>query len=238
MREEISNVYELHKGRYGRRRITDDLNDDRAKPISVGRVARRMKELGVMGYQPKSFKKTTVPDPAFVDSPNLVAECKAYGVDEIWISDITYIATNEGWLYLCTIIDLFSRKVIGWATRANMKAEIVIDAFNNACKARNPGECVIFHSDKGGQYKAKRFRRKLRKKGFKQSMTGVNHCYDNAFDESFFGTLKCELVRGKKFSSRAAADTAIFEYIEVYYNRIRKHSSLEYKSPEQFENIA
>ena len=137
-----------------------------------------------MGYQPKSFKKTTVPDPAFVDSPNLVAECKAYGVDEIWISDITYIATNEGWLYLCTIIDLFSRKVIGWATRANMKAEIGIDAFNNACKARNPGECVIFHSDKGGQYKAKCFRRKLRKKGFKQSMTGVNHCYDNAFAES------------------------------------------------------
>lgn len=238
MRKEVAEVYDLHSGRYGRRRIAHDINEARKRPVSIGRVERRMKELGLKGYQPKSFKKTTIPDPTFIDSPNLVADCEASGIDEIWVSDITYIATLEGWVYLCTVMDLYSRKIVGWATRNNMKAEIVLEAFDAACKNRKPDKSTIFHSDKGGQYKAKRFRRRLKRKGFKQSMTGVDHCFDNAYAESLFGTLKTELIRGKKFATRAEADAAIFEYIEVYYNRVRRHSALGYKSPEMFENIA
>lgn len=238
MRDQVTAVYNLHDGRYGRRRIADEVNDSREKPVSIGRIERRMKELGLQGYQPRAFKRTTVPDPTFVDSPNLIADCRALGINEVWVSDITYIPTKEGWLYLCTIMDLFSRKIVGWSTRHDMKAELVLKAFDSACSRRKPRQNTIFHSDKGGQYKAKRFRRKLRRQGFRQSMTGVNHCYDNAVAESFFATLKKELIRGKKFNSRAEADAVIFEYIEVYYNKVRKHSSLGNKSPEQYEKVA
>ena len=141
---------------------------------------------------------------------------------------------NRGMAYLCVIIDLDSRKVVGWSTRKDMKVELLLEAFT-----RRPPGPLIFHSDKGGQYKAKKFRRKLLRHGFRQSMTGKDHCCDNAVAESFFGTLKTELIRRKPFESRASADNAIFDYIEVFYNRTRIHSSLGYQSPEEFErNIA
>ncbi len=238
LRSKIAKIHDDSKGLYGRRRITAAINKTEKKTVSIGRVCRRMKELGIAGYQPSSFKRTTVPDPLFEDSPNLVADCDACGIDQIWISDITYVRTLEGWLYLCVILDLFSRKVIGWRTRDNMKAELVVNAFDDARKTRGHKEGIVFHSDKGGQYKAKKFRRRLARYGFKQSMTGVNHCFDNATAESFFGTLKRELIRGVKFKTRAEAEAAIFEYIEVFYNRTRLHSALGYESPEGFENIA
>lgn len=223
---------------YGRRRLCAQINTGLKKPVSVNRIERRMKAIGVKGYQQKSYKRTTIADPLLEDSPNLVADAKAQKVDEIYVSDITYVATNEGWLYLCVVIDLFSRKVVGWSTRNDMKAELVVASLRQAFSKRKPMGKVIFHSDKGGQYKSKKLRRMLKRLGFDQSMTGVNHCYDNAHAESFFATLKRELIRGKKFESRDQAETAIFEYIEVFYNRIRMHSSLNYLSPNDYEHSA
>lgn len=231
----VSVAFDANRGVYGRRRIAAVVNEGREEKVSINRISRRMGDLKIAGYTPPSFKKTTIPDVLLEDSPNLAKDAAVHGVNEIWVSDLTYIRTKEGWLYLCTIMDLFSRKIIGWSTRKDMKVEILLEAFDNAVSARRPVETVIFHSDKGGQYKSKKFRRRLQRKGFRQSMTGVDHCYDNAFAESFFGTLKTELIRGKTFESRAAAEAAIFEYIEVFYNKVRIHSALDYQSPETFE---
>jgi len=236
LKTQVAKVFDLSKGTYGRRRITAAINK-RVKDnvISINRVGRRMKELGIAGYTPPSFKKTTIPDPLLEDSPNLIKAALVKGIDQIWVSDVTYIATKEGWLYLCVIMDLHSRKVVGWSTRHNMKAEIVIEAFKAAIKNRKPSGDIIFHSDKGGQYKSKKFRRMLKRKGFKQSMTGKDHCFDNAHAESFFGSLKSDIIRGVVFSARDIAEDALFEYLEVFYNRIRLHSSLGNTSPEVFE---
>lgn len=237
--EKIAVIFEANRGVYGRRRIAASINHGQEKKVSINRVARRMSELKIAGYTPPAFKRTTVPDALLEDSPNLVGKAAVTRPNEIWVSDITYIGTSEGWLYLCVIIDLYSRKVVGWSTRKDMKVELLLEAFDKALRTRRPAEPVIFHSDKGGQYKAKKFRRKLLRHGFRQSMTGEDHCFDNAFAESFFGTLKTELIRRKIFDSRASAEAAIFEYIEVFYNRTRMHSSLGYQSPEGFErNIA
>ena len=155
--------------------------------------------------------------------------------DQVWVSDITYISTREGWLYLCVVIDLFSRRVVGISLADNMKASLVVSAFREEFERRQPAKGLIVHSDCGGQYKSKAFRRLLWAKGARQSMTHAENCYDNANAESFFGTLKRELIRGTTFLDRASAISAIFEYIEVFYNRLRLHSSLGYESPEQFE---
>jgi putative transposase len=198
-----------------------------------------MSELKIAGYTPPAFKRTTVPDTLLEDSPNLMKKSHTTLLNTVWVSDITYVATIEGWLYLCVIIDLYSRKVVGWSTRKDMKVELLLEAFNKGTLTRRPPGPLIFHSDKGGQYKAKKFRRKLLRHGFRQSTTGKDHCFDSAVAESFFGTLKTELIRRKPFESRASADNAIFDYIEVFYNRTRIHSSLGYQSPEEFErNIA
>lgn len=238
LRKEIREAFDAKRGTYGRRRIAAEINTGKSEEVSVNRVSRRMGELKIAGYTPPSFKKTTIPDIILEDSPNLVGAAQAQGVNEIWVSDLTYVATKEGWLFLCVIIDLFSRKVVGWSARNNMKVDILLDAFDKAVRSRRPNGPVIFHSDKGGQYKAKKFRRRLKRLGFQQSMTGVNHCYDNPFAESFFGTLKTELIRGKIFQTRQEAEVAMFEYIEVFYNRVRLHSSLDYRSPETFEEEA
>jgi putative transposase len=236
LRDQVAEVFDQSKGSYGRRRITAAINkDEDNKVVSINRVGRRMKELGIAGYTPPSYKKTTIPDPLLKDSPDLVKAALVKGIDQIWVSDITYIATKEGWLYLCVIMDLHSRKVVGWSTRYDMKAEIVIEAFKAATKNRKPEGDIIFHSDKGGQYKSKKFRRTLKRRGFKQSMTGKDHCFDNAHAESFFGSLKRDIIRGAIFATRDIAEDALFEYVEVFYNNFRLHSSLGNRSPEEFE---
>jgi transposase InsO family protein len=237
--EKIAIVFEANRGIYGRRRIVASINHAQEKKVSINRVARRMNKLKIAGYTPPAFKRTTVPDALLDDSPTLVGKAAVTRPNEIWASDITYIGTSEGWLYLRVIIDLYSRKVVGWSARKDMKVELLLEVFDKAVRTRRLVKPVIFHSDKGGQYKAKKYRRKLLRHGFRQSRTGEDHCFDNAFAESFLGTLKRELIRRKTFDSRASADAAIFEYIEVFYNRTRMHSSLGYQSPEGFErNIA
>ena len=165
IQEEIAKVFDFSRGTYGRRRLAAAFNkSEHPLSVSINRVERQMKILDIQGYQPKAKKRTTLPDPLLKDSPNLIKDCITLGIEEIWVSDITYIATREGWLYLCLIMDLHSRRIVGWSLKENMKAELVIEAFKMADTQRTTNKKTVFHSDKGGQYKAKRFRRLLKKK--------------------------------------------------------------------------
>lgn len=239
LRQDVAKAFETYKGIYGRRRLARVVTLE-GQGVSANSIERRMKELSLAGWRPKAFKKTTTGDPSLANSPNLLKRenITANRPDQVWVTDITYVATKDGWLYLCVFMDLYSRKVLGWAMDENMKTELVIKAFEMACKSRKPAAGLIVHSDCGGQYKSKKFRRALSRRHVRQSMTHAGNCYDNAHAESFFGTLKNELIRGVKFQTREEAKAALFEYVEVFYNRIRLHSSIGYQSPEDFENVA
>lgn len=196
-----------------------------------------MKELGIQGISPRAFVITTRDNTNLENSPNLIKDeaLKVTGVDQVWVSDITFIPTREGWLYLCIVLDLYSRRIVGWDMQSNLKADMVINSLRMALKSRKPAPGMIFHSDCGGQYKAGRFRGLLKRHKARQSMTHAGNCYDNATAESFFGTLKTELVARLSFETREQAKAAIFEYVEVFYNRFRMHSSIGYQSPVEFE---
>lgn len=239
LRELIGPEFEHSKGTYGRRRLTASLGKKGVK-VSINRVERRMQEMAIKGHRPKAFKKTTKAEANVENSPNLLKQekIKPNGCNQVWVSDITYISTKEGWLYLCVVLDLYSRKIVGWSMDDNMKASLVTTAVQSAFGSRKAEKALIFHSDCGGQYKSKKFRRLLQRKNVRQSMTNAGNCYDNATAESFFGTLKNELIRGGKFDDRDQAKNAIFEYVEIFYNRIRLHSSLDYNSPAEFEKVA
>lgn len=239
IKDHLLPIFEASRETYGRRRLTAALREaNLGIQPSINRVERQMKIIDIAGYVPKATKRTTIPNPSLEDSPNLTKDASCKGVEDIWVSDITYIRTRYGWLYLCTVMDLFSRRIVGWSLKENMKVDLVLEAFKMAHNQRTTKKVTLFHSDKGGQYKAKKLRRRLKRLGYKQSMTGKDHCFDNAHAESLFSTLKRELIRGKIFESHEQARSAIFEYVEVYYNRIRLHSALGYKSPEGFEESA
>jgi transposase InsO family protein len=190
----------------------------------------------IRGKSPRKFRVTTIPNPKLENSPNLVKGLKAPSrVDEVWVSDITYLETKEGWAYLCVVLDLCSRKVISWTIAKHMEASLVRDALSAAIKSRGAVTGTIFHSDCGGQYKSKAVRNLLERYRMRQSMTFAGNCYDNATAESFFGTMKSELEKCQ-FLSFQEAESVVFEYIECFYNRRRLHSSLGYQSPEEFEN--
>ncbi len=155
--------------------------------------------------------------------------------NQVWVADITYIPTDEGWLYLAAIEDLFHRKIVGWAMDSTMTRQLTLDALMQAVRRYKPSPGLIHHSDRGSQYASHDYQRTLRDNQFITSMSRKGNCYDNACMESFFGTLKMELIYGNRFKTRAEARQAIFEYIEVFYNRIRLHSSLGYMSPLEYE---
>lgn len=197
-----------------------------------------MQEQGLKAIQPRSFvPKTTQTNPNLLRSPNLLLEMdKVGGVDSVWVGDITYIAMADGsWLYLATWMDLFSRMIVGWKIGTSLDVTLVMDSFKKAILRRNPAPGLIVHSDGGGQYMSKEFRHLLAAYGFAQSMTRVDNHYDNAFAESLFSRFKAELTEELPFENHQNAQSIIFEYIEIYYNRVRKHSSLGYMSPEVFE---
>ncbi len=232
-------IKEIHKSSreiYGSPRITDGLSDYKLK-ASRPRVARLMAVNGIKSKSMRKFKVTTNSDHKLPISPNLLNQ--NFQVDasgHILVSDITYIRTGEGWLYLTTIIDLFNRKVVGWSMSKRMTAELTtIAALKQYVKHYSPSEGVIFHSDRGVQYASEDFRKLLEKYNFIQSMSGKGNCYDNAVAESFFKTLKTELIYHHRYWTRAQARASIFDYIETFYNRVRKHSFLGYLSPVQFE---
>lgn len=234
--EQIRDIQEnTAKFRYGSPRITRELMK-RGFRVGHNRVARLMRANGLNARPRKKFRVTTMSAHKHPAAPNLLnREFRPERANVAWASDITYIATGEGWLYLCVVIDLYSRRVIGWAMSKSLSADIVLSAFWMAVKGRKAPSGVIFHSDRGVQYASKRFRRVLRGRRFRQSMSRRGNCWDNACVESFFKTLKTELIGKTIYPSRKAAERAIFEYIEVFYNRVRTHSTLGYLTPEEFE---
>lgn len=234
-------IKEIHKESrqvYGSPRVTEALSDKGLK-ASRNRVARLMAKNGIRSRVKRKFKVTTHSDHKLPISPNLLNQnFQVDALGHILVSDITYIRTGEGWLYLTTIIDLFHRKVVGWSMSKRMTAELTtIAALKQYVKHYSPAEGVIFHSDRGVQYASADFRKLLKKYSFVQSMSGKGNCYDNAVAESFFKTLKTELIYHVRYLTRAQARASIFEYIETFYNRVRKHSYLGYLSPVQFEQL-
>lgn len=234
----MSRIVDLHvtsRRTYGRRRIFSSLRHQGVS-VSRGRVARLMKKLGLRGEgQPVKIRTTVSGTIGAV--PNLIlGECvQIKQPNEVWYSDISYVKTGEGWLYLCVVIDAFSRAIVGWSMSTRLKTKLLIDAVKPALQNRSVVPGLIFHSDKGSQYRSHAFSKLLQAWGVRQSMTGVDHCYENAFAESFFATLKKELVYRTVFSTRETARSAIFEFIEVFYNRRRIHSSLGNLPPLVYE---
>lgn len=234
--EEIKKIHKAPKmNNYGKLRITDELKD-RGFKVGHNRVGRIMKENNIRAKSSRKFIATTNSDHNFPVAENILnRDFSASAPNQKWVSDITYIQTNEGWLYLCIVMDLYSRRIIGWSMDDNMKTELVIKAVDMAVNSRETTEGLIFHSDQGVQYASNKFRNKLENLGFIQSMSRKGNCWDNACAESFFHTLKTEELYNHKFKTREEAKSCIFEYIEVFYNRTRKHSFLGYLNPVKFE---
>lgn len=195
-----------------------------------------MKENNIAAKRKKKFKATTNSKHNLPIAENLLnREFTVSRPNQAWVGDITYVATEEGWLYLSTWIDLCSRKIVGWSMSSRMTADIVVDAFRMGIFRQKGHVPALVHSDRGSQYASDDFRKELKKHGCKQSMSRKGNCWDNAVAESFFGTLKNELVHHEKYKTREQARLSIFDYIEMFYNKRRLHSHLDYVSPEDFE---
>ena len=232
---EIKESHKNSRRAYGSPRITVEL---RAKGMKCGenRVALLMKIHGIVGKATKKFKATTNSKHALPVAENLLKQnFAAEKPNTVWVSDITYVWTSEGWLYLAVILDLFSRQVVGWAMSDRLTAGVVVKALYQAIGRRHPSSGCILHSDRGIQYASTDFRDVLSAYGFIQSMSRKGNCYDNAVAESFFHTLKTEHVYDYRYETRAEARQSIFDYIEMFYNRQRRHSALGYQSPVSFE---
>jgi transposase InsO family protein len=233
----ICGIFQESRGTYGAPRIFQTL---RKRDVRCGRkrVARLMKTAGLRPKTRRRFRvKTTDSRHGHPIAPDLLGQdFSAGGANEAWVSDITYIPTDEGWLYLASTMDLFSRLIVGWSMSASLEATIAMDALKMAIGRRCPPAGLIHHSDRGVQYACGEFRRLLQAHGIECSMSRTGNCYDNAAKESFFHTLKTELVHHEHYRTRAEARASVFEYIETFYNRERLHSTLGYCSPIEFEN--
>jgi transposase InsO family protein len=238
-REELTRqVAEIHaqaKGRYGSPRVHAELVA-RGVACCENTVARVMREAGIAAKTKRKFRQTT-------DSghPHPVAENvldRQFDPDEpnaSWVADVTYIPTREGWVYLAVVVDLFSRVVVGWSMDGTMTSRLVVDALEMALVRRRPGSGLVAHSDRGSQYASEHYQRLLGSEGITCSMSRRGNCWDNAPMESFFASLKKELVHDEDYATRAEAKGSIFEYIEAFYNRVRRHSSLGYVAPVEYE---
>lgn len=233
----IKKIFEVHKNRYGAPRITEELKDD-GESISEKRVASRMKSLDLKAKQAKKFKVTTDSNHNNPIAPNVLDQnFTASHPNEKWVQDITYIWTTAGWLYLAVVIDLFNRQVIGWSMSRRINQALVCDALTMALWRRHFPKHVIAHSDRGSQYCSNKYQQLIKDNKMMCSMSGKGNCYDNAVAESFFHSLKVESIQGERFKTREEAQQTIFEYIEIYYNKVRRHSTLGYQSPERFEQL-
>lgn len=233
----IREVHRLSRGTYGSPRVYEEL---KFQGISAGRhrVAKLMRLDGLKGKQRKRFTRTTDSDHSLPIAPNLLNQNFDVDVlDTVWASDITFIPTGEGWLYLATTIDLCSRKIVGWSMSETIDRHLVMAALRMAIGWRHPSRGLLHHSDRGSQYASKAFQRMLKAHGMVCSMSGKGNCYDNAVQESFYHTLKVELVHDRSYRTRAEARTDIVDYIERFYNRVRRHSSLGYQSPASYEAL-
>lgn len=234
MGELIETIFRLHRRCYGYRRLRHEMAD-RGVICAPARIRRIMAQRGLRAIQPKSFLPKTSDGRADRPSPNLLAgQPLPSAPDRVWASDITFIPSSAGWLYLAVVIDLASRKIVGWSLADHLRSNLVIDALRQALLTRCP-KGVIFHSDRGSQYASSSFRKLLASSGLRQSMSARANPYHNAWTESFIGTLKLEMLQDGCFEDAHDARLAIFDYIDAYYNTHRKHSALAYQSPAQFE---
>ena len=232
---EIKRIFAENRCLYGPVRVWKALQEQ-GIPCGKGRVERLMRENGIRVQPKKRYTVTTQADESKIPAPNLLdRDFSAEKPNRKWVADITYIWTQEGWLYLAGVMDLFSRRIVGWAMAEHMTAQLVCDAFDMAIQQRKPDEGLLHHSDRGSQYTSHLFQDRLHSAKAIASMSRKGNCYDNAAMESFFGTLKSELVDRTTYRTRAEAQTDVFFYIEGFYNRTRLHSYLGYKSPQTFE---
>ena len=240
-RELLKRIRQIHAdsdGVYGAVKIAAELNEQGC-PCGRHKVARLMRRAGLKGCPKTTFKVTTQRDPKHAVADNLLQQnFAAENPNERWASDITYIKTRQGWLYLAVVLDLYSRRIVGWSMSRWITRHLVISALNMAVDQRLPGEELIHHSDRGSQYTSDDFRDELEKHNIECSMSGTGNCYDNAVVESFFGLLKRERVNRKYYSTRDDAKQDIFDYIECFYNRKRRHGYLGNISPAAFEERA
>lgn len=235
--EQVRAVHDEVKGVYGSLKITKELRH-RKTIVNRKTVARIMKTLGIRSKVSRKLRvRTTDSDHANPVAPNLLDQnfASADAPNRVWAADITYIATDEGFLYLAGVMDLYSRRIVGWSMSDSMTTELVERAFDSAVLSRKDVSGLLHHSDRGVQYTSGRYREMLRRHGAESSMSRKGNCYDNAVVESFWGKLKTEMVHHEHFATKAQARAAVFEYIEVFYNRKRLHAALGYISPVQFE---
>ena len=233
LRVQIGEAFQKSRGRYGSPRIHKQL---RRQGIHCARkrVARLMRLDGLRARQPRRFRVTTKSKPGRPVAPNVLNRCFTVdAIDTVWLGDLTYLWTEEGWLYLAVLMDLCSRRIVGWALCETMEDDLTLAALDQALQQRRPGSRLLHHADRGSQYTSDDYLERLRERGFTISMSRKGDCWDNAPMESFFSSLKFEI--GDSFSSRAAARAEVFEYIEVFYNRHRMHTSIGDQSPAQFE---
>ena len=235
LRSRIRRIHGASRGTYGSPRVQAQLRRDEVH-VGKARVERLMREEGLRGKVRRRFKRTTDSVHALPIAPNtLERQFAVEAPDRVWAADITYIPLAAGFTHLAVVLDLFSRRVVGWAMAEHMRTELVEDALDTALGAREPAPNMIHHSDRGCQYASAAYREKLARLGVQVSMSRRGDCYDNAVVESFFGTLKQELVHTARWTTHSEARAAIHDYIEVFYNRRRLHSSIGYQSPADFE---
>lgn len=233
LKDLIMSIYKENYGRYGYRRITAEIRN-RGLRINQKHVLRLMHELNLRAICPKRHKKTTDSKHSEPINENLLNQnFTVERLEQVWLSDITYLKTLEGWLYLSVVMDLYSRRILGWDLSETLAKGSVVRAFVKAAETYKITADKIFHSDRGVQFASDEFREELKKYGFSQSMSGRGNCYDNAPMESFFHTLKNELLLSKAIDSKYKTRIKIFEYIEFYYNKKRLHSSLNYRTPDK-----
>ncbi|GHO98727.1 transposase [Reticulibacter mediterranei] len=235
--QEVWQVFVTHRGRYGSPRIHVELKDQ-GRRISRKRVARLMREAGISARRKRHRVLTTRRDTSHPVAPNVLnREFTAIEPNTKWTTDITYIPTMQGWLYLAVILDLYSRAVVGWSMSGCCDEELVENALKMAVLRRRPKAGLLHHSDRGSQYTSRAYRLRLEQSGIMASMSRKGNCWDNAAMESFFGSLKEECMGSDVYSSHEQARQALFEYLEIYYNRQRRHSTLGYVSPLMYEQL-
>jgi putative transposase len=233
----IERIFDGSLKTYGAPRIHAELAAEYGIRVGRKRVARLMRRLGIEGVSRRGKRRrTTVAHAAAAPAPDLVERrFEAAAPNALWLADITYIPTYEGWLFLAAVVDCFSRRVVGWSMRDDLRAELVVDALGMALARRRPQAGLVHHSDRGSQYTSLAFGKTLRESGLLASMGSRGDAYDNALAESFISTIKCELIKRQTWKSRDEARLAVFRYIETFYNPRRRHSALGYRSPVDYE---
>lgn len=233
---EITVIFNESRRAYGAPRVWAELRR-RGKTVGPNRVARLMALHGLCGRDGRRpLPRTTITDPTATEAPNVVNRDFEPAVpDSVWVTDITYLATDEGWMYLAAILDCYSRSVVGWAVADHLRTELCLAALDDAVSRRNPPHGLVHHSDRGCQYTSYEYQQKLKVLGMTPSMSRTGNCWDNAVAESFWATVKRELVNTKQWATREELELALFDYIEVFYNRKRLHSTLDYLTPEEYD---